>query len=141
MKNFILGITVLASTLSFGSVQDVASLDILCQSDLDAVCMDVKGKDSYALSHSCVVETFKKDGSVGDYLMRSLADVYNLLDPMCNDQQGCEQPDQSTGKLSKKYKAFWLDDSEKGYYFEETIETSMKFTDVQVEVLETVECE
>ena len=141
MKNLILGITVLASTLSFGSVQDVASLNILCQSDLDAVCMEIKGKDSYALSHSCFVETFEKDGSVGDYLMRSLEDFYNLIDPMCNDQQGCDQPDLSTGKISKKYNVFWLDDSERGYYSLETIETSMKFFDVQVEVLETVECE
>jgi len=142
MKKLLIGLTLLASMSSFANqdTQNISELNILCQSDLDAVCMDIKNKNSYAVSHSCIVERIARDGSLGDYLDRGLSRIYNAIDPMCNDQQGCEQPDQSIGNFSKEYSVFRINSSEKGYYSAKTRRASMKFTDVEVEIIESIEC-
>lgn len=141
MKKLILGMTVIMTSLSYGIEQNIAELNILCQSDLDAVCMSIKGKDSYAQSHTCATDTIEKDGNLSDYVSVGVDELFNLLDPSCYGQQSCTYYHLEEGYSSKVYKQYWLDDSEKGYSSSEVIRGSLKFRDVKNNVLKTIECE
>jgi hypothetical protein len=145
MKKLIALISILSSLSSIASEEmKIDHLNILSSSDVDAVCISLKGAESYAISHEFEFDTLEDEVSPWEYIGKKVSDsaqyIYNALDPMCNNQQACNQRSQIQGKTSNVYSKYDLNEAGSSFVVEYIKQYAPKYSSSETEIISVIEC-